>query len=644
MKFKIKKQRKVPIEISIEGRIVAFDTETTGLRFHHGDAPFAFSFTDYEGNDSYIRGDVDPFTRKVSLSREDEATIVEFLEDATITKVMHNAKFDIGMCEQYFGCKVKGKIIDTMIFAHVWDSSRPIGLKPLCNRVLNISEQDQKDLQASVVRARAKGKKAGYTLSSDVKADYHLGDPELCKQYAVTDTQRTMQLFWFFEEPYNEGGAYKELVDMEHKVLMVTKRMEDRGVGIDWGKCIELTEYYEDTKSGFLDLINVEGYGDVNLNSPKQLAKVFYEDKLMPPIYRTRKSKDKGRAKSLTTDSKALQHWASLGDTFAKCIIAYREADHQLKNFVSVFMDEGKKDKDGFFTLHPNYRTCGPITARLSCTTPNLMNISNPQTRESGVSLRARECFTPRGENTVLYFTDYSQVEVWVSMFLSKDEAGMKALLDNEDMHKNMALKLWSHMYDFSNPAVLKKWRKRAKFCLFGLIYGAGVGSIMDTAGCGLDEAKKIIRVFWDTYPGLHTYSKQLSEEAEINGYVTGPYGRRYHVTGDDSYKALNYMIQGTAAEVMKRALISIDKALTFRKPKKKFKKAKLLLTIHDETGVEADKRDKAVPKLIVEAMSGEFHKMLGMPVRLKADVEVVTTNWAEKEKLDPQPVLKDIT
>lgn len=630
MAIKIKKQTK----IKTEGGIVAFDTETTGLNYRKDDRPYLFTFTDYEGNSTAIWGKVDPLTRKVSFSPSDIAELKRVLEDPTITKICHNAKFDFNMARS-IGIDVQGEVKDTLIYAHVYNSSlKSFGLKPLAEKYLKISVEDQKDLKKAVVEQRKSAKRLGWKIGPEVETDYWMC-PDLCEKYGITDTERTMALYWLFEEEYNSNEEYKSTVDMEHELLWVTHRMEDRGVNLSIDTISELKEFYTSIIDGELAKIKELGYEDLNINSPLQMKKVFYEEKGREVEYRVRK-KDGERKTTSSVDAKALSKWASEGDELAASIIRLREAEHQIVSFLNTFSSEGIEDDKGQLILHPNYKTCGPVTGRLSCTKPNLMNISNPGEKASNVPARVRECFVPRTEDDyVLYFADYSQVEVWVAMYLSKDKFGMSQLEKGEDMHGTMAKKIWGHLYDFSDEKIFKKWRKRAKFVLFGLIYGAGIPAVMNAAGCNENEAASIRDIFWKTFTGLHAYGEKLKKEVDRHGLVKGPFGREYVVHPSEAYKALNYMVQGTAAEIMKRALININKSLAKRVTK--YPKARLLLTIHDEVCVEAHRKDTKVPELIVKAMQGNFAEILELPCKLQAEISLVEKAWAFKHTMETQ-------
>lgn len=616
-------------KISTAGNIVAFDTETTGLNYRGEDRPYLYTFTDYAGNSTAIWGDVDPFTRKCSFSEEAYEELKRVLEDPTITKICHNAKFDVGM-SQAIGINVLGEVKDTLIYAHVFNSNMgTYGLKPLAERYLNFSQEDMTDLKKAVATARRQAKADGAKIGASTETDYWLV-PDLCEKYAIGDTERTMGLYWWFENEYNADKEYANLVDMEHDLLWVTKRMEDRGIRVSTRKIEELRKYYESVQKEELAKIAELGYANLNLNSPVQLKEVFYLEKNKTAVYRVRKGKDGKKTKTASVDSKILAQWASEGDSLAKSIVRYKEAGHQLSSFITTLKEEAIKDKNGQYIIHPNYKTSGPVTGRISCTKPNLMNISNPGEKQSDVQYRVRECFIPRScEDYTLYFADYSQVEVWVAMYLAQDEFGMSQLESGEDMHGTMALKIWGNRENLADEKVFKKWRKRAKFVLFGLIYGAGIPAVMNAAGCDESEAETIRTIFWKTFKGLSRFSKKLQVEVEKRGYIVNPFGRKYHIPANEAYKALNYMVQGTASEIMKRALINIDSDLP--------ESANLLLTIHDEVCVEALVTETSVPEIIVKAMQGNFKDILGLPCKLQAEISIAEDNWANKKTMETQ-------
>jgi len=181
--------------ISWDNPVVSCDTETTGLNMFNGDLPFAFSFTTDKGS-YYYRFEVDPMTREVRYAEDNKQYlyIKKFYEDPTTTKVFHNASFDVKMLK-VIGIEVKGRIDDTMIMAHVMDNSRmTYALKPLCKALLDFDDDDEKELQQSTISGRRQGKKLGWKISLEVKADYWLADKYICERYARFDTDRTLEL------------------------------------------------------------------------------------------------------------------------------------------------------------------------------------------------------------------------------------------------------------------------------------------------------------------------------------------------------------------------------------------------------------------------------------------------------------------
>ena len=629
--------------IDIAGsKCVACDTETTGLSMYGGDRPFAFSFTSRENKNHYVRFDVDPFTREVLYGKDGESyaewkRLKAFYEDASITKIFHNANFDILMLKM-IGIEVKGPIFDTMVLAHVYDPSRlTYQLKPLALQILRFPVEDLSDLKESVVKARREGKKLGYKLSEDVEGDYHLGDPILCEKYAVGDTDRTMMLFLYYGNVYYgsslipQDADYKHTVDMEMTLLEVVRRMMDRGHQVDLDTIGILKNYYETAMVENESKKAALGYEDLNEKSPKQMHKVFYDDLKMPPVYRVRKNKDGSKEKTRSVDSEALAKWASEGNELAGSLVELGACRHQLSSFILPFETNSCPDNDGNRILHPAYKTLGAITGRMSCTNPNLMNISDSKSgkRKSVTDYRARECFVPR-RGHVLYYADYSQIEVWVAAFLSKDKILTQQLLDKADIHTINATNYWGNRPDFKEN--FNKYRKKAKTVTFGSLYGAGKAAIAAQAEVTEEEAARIHQIFWSTYSGLGDYGRFLQNLIRKQGYIKNPFGRRYLVHPDYAYKSLNYMVQGSSCEVLKRALIESDKLFTTRWPG-----THLLMAIHDESVSETPMKfhSKRLMREIAGAMQGNYHEYFGLSQKFKIGMSFTTTNWSEKEEIE---------
>lgn len=624
---------------------IAVDTETTGLvgfgdliQLGHWPArPFAFSFTDSFGNDAYIRFPVNPYTREV-LYREDLAAyyvLKDFFADPSFDKIFHNAQFDLRMLASV-GLDVKGKVWDTLILAHVADSSRPThALKPICKAMFDFDDGDLSDLKDSVKKGRSEGKKKGYCLAEDVEADYHLGDPDLCKKYAVGDTQRAM-LLWkayspFLTNPQPLDSPFcrcREVVDLEHKLLPVVMEMTNRGCSLDDEKIAELAEYY----SNHIEKYEAEkadlGYADLNPKSSQQKAEVFYEELGFEKEMRKRKKRGEKAKKTATTDKSALAKWAK-NSPLAKCLLEISEAKHQLTSFIHPFSQNSIRT-EGYPVLHTNFKTCGPITGRLSSSGPNLQNITSDSSagKKSSVLFRARECFVPRSGH-VWVLADYSQIEIWCTAFLSQDTAMMQALMTGQSLHDVTCMGVFGARP--TDPDWDKK-RKASKNLNFALQYGARGGQLAFMLGCDVKEANYLMSRYWDTYAGLAEYIKVLEKQYKKDGHVMDPFGRTYRVSEDRfTYKLVNYMSQGTAAGIIKRAMINLNNFF-----KTDFTDCHMLLQVHDELISECP-LTSLCPELYngyVKAMQGNFHEILGIPEPLKVEVSVAHTNWAEKEKI----------
>lgn len=619
--------------------LIAVDTETTGLNGFGSPVngvwparPFFVSFTNYEGETWSYRFPVDPETREVDYGSNSEGykAIKEIMEDPTISKVMHNAVFDMTMLA-LAGIKTKGKVFDTKTMAHILNPSRATyALKPLAKALAGIEDDDETALKESARSARREAKKKGWPISEDTEGDYHLVDPVLLKVYGERDTERTMALFWAHEDEYNTNESYKELVDMECSLAYeVVFPMQWLGVRLSLPASEELKSYYgsliESGKKKMAEL----GIGELNTKSSKQMQELFYGRLGLPQI----KKKKSGNP---TTDSKALARWATQGVVEAQAIVSLNAALHQMNGFVEPLSELMREEPlgSGCHVIHPNFNINGPITGRMSCSKPNLQNI--PSYSSGGkvaedVAYRIREAFIPR-DGMLWYLPDYSQIEVWTSMFLAQDKFGMECLLSGMDMHGTMAKRIWGTRPDFNEN--FSRYRKRAKYILFGLIYGSGVSGIMDTAGCSYEEAKAIRELFHDQFSGIFDYMERLSAQGLRYGFITSPFGRRYPVDRDYTYKSLNYMVQGSCADIMKRALLNIRR---FVCNSPRWCGTQILLTVHDEVGIEVPKRlhSNALMKEVVVAMQSNFHDIIGIPRPYPVGMKVAVESWADAKEVE---------
>lgn len=623
--------------------LLAFDTETTGL-VPWGDCtppfparPFAFAFRDESGRELYFRFDVDPKTREVLYSAKptEYKSLKALLESPNLVLVGHNISFDLLMISKA-GINFTGKFWDTKILAHVADSSRmSFALKPLCKEMFGYPDEDQKDLLDSVKKARREGKKLGWALAEDVKADYHLGDPELCKKYALGDVERTMRLYKSFEPLLKEAHLfcspyvrYAEIVDREHSLLPIVLEMMKEGVTLDMAKVYELEGYYTKCLEKAEATKSTLGFSELNSKSPKQVIDVFYKKLSMPPNFKKRKDKKTGRAiKTLTVDKKIL-HKMSEDIPLAQCLLEYSEAQKQLTGFIRPFKSNSFLE-NGNRVLHPSFNTVGPITGRMSCSSPNLQNITSPDSagKLSNVLFRVRECFAPP-PGYVWLLADYGQIEIYCTAYLSKDKAMMGALERGEKLHDITCKNVFNGVPE---AADWEAKRKKAKITNFLLQYRGTASALSQTLGIPFEEATVIVAKYWETYAGLDDFYKRLEKQYKKDGFVSNLFGRTYRVNDPRfSYKLGNYVSQGTAADIIKQAMVDLYKFLN-----KNFPYSKLILQVHDEL-IQKTPLESLCNKLVsgtIKCMQGNFGERLGMPGPLPVDVSVARSNWGAKEK-----------
>lgn len=623
----------------MDSTLVAVDTETTGLNPHgsllsKGVAParpFAFSFSTPEG-DYYIRFRVDPYTRAVMYDEqlEDYLFLCEFFSKERLI-IMHNSLFDLMMLH-VISIEVPTEwVMDTLIMAHLARPTARHGLKPLCKAMFGFPDDDMKDLKDAVKKARREGKKLGYALAEDVEADYHLAPPEFCEIYAIRDTQRTLKLYNAFQPllEAQEGRyeSYRALVAMEHNLVPMALQMALNGVCVDTHKLDELEDYYKTIIEAKIAEKGELGYADLNHGSPAALKEVFYGDLGMNPEMRKRKIKGKGTKKTLSVDKAALEKWSG-ANPLSACLLELGAAEHQLQSFILPFR-ELSYAHDGINTLHPNFRTLGAITGRFSCTNPNLQNVSSATSagrKAKDVEYRARECFVPKPGNKWL-LCDYGQIEIWCMAFLSQDKVMMKALLEGESLHDITCRSLFN--IDKDSPLWESK-RKMAKNINFALQYGAQAGQIAGMLGIGFQEAQILVAKYFHTYSGVAAYSKALEKQHAEEGYVLNPYGRAYNVEDPRfTYKLANYVVQGTAAEIIKRAMLKVKWLFWDEYPD-----WRIALQVHDELIMEGPEVTEKLIDDVKKAMQSDFHIILGMPRPFEVEACISTTNWAHKEKV----------
>jgi len=678
LKIKISHTKDIPTK----GNIVAVDTETTGLKGwgipslmqekkgHYPCRPFAFSFCDSKGNTHYERLEVDPYSREIIEPNKwpGRDRIQKVLGDESITKVFHNASFDIHMLK-LSGYIIRGPIQDTLIMAHLITGGDEFkyGLKELGEKFLGFSKEDQIDLIASVRQARKVGKTLGYCIAEKgefgkepEKADYWLGDPKLCDKYAVGDVERTMLLYLLFlDEMERSSRELQDLYRVEMDLMPVLIAMEERGVRVYEKRLKILTNFYRDQAKIHYDKAVKLGFPkDANAGSPVQLAKFFFETRGHPPRYTETFNEKKGRNNYKCNN--AVMYELAKDDVIANELLESRSAQYAYNSFMLPYERCVTIEEDGYWTMHPNYRQCGPITGRISATEPNMMTVASGQTfrTKSQIRMRNRELFGPR-DGYVWYLPDFSQEEVWIFARLAEAEKMLEVLSTGKDFHSAIAESIWfahddyyftycydcmkthdSRKYDHcphcsnTNPMTLfpnkKLYRQFAKLIMFCRLYGGGIGKVAELAGVDRSKAEQIVDDYNKALPEVAQYQERIANIVAMDGKLVNPFGRQYFLDRKSSYRGTNYMVQGTCADLMKRAMIRIHRL--FRDV---WKGCHLLLTLHDEIICEIPEKfhSKKLMRDIILVMQEDW-KFLGLPRPIPIGMSITKSVWSEKKKI----------
>ncbi len=583
--------RKLLLKKLLQQKSVCFDTETTGLKALEVELiGIAFSWEKEKGY--YVTFPED---------QEETQTIIEeflpFFENEEIEKIGHNLKYDVKVLSNY-NIPVKGPLFDTMIAHYLINPDMRHNMDVLAETYLGYQPVSITELI---------GKKGKNQLS--------MRSVEASKQseYAVEDADITLQLKEHFEKELESGNVTKLFKDVELPLVKVLTAMEIEGINIDTiflqDLSVELNKDIERLEKGIYEQAGEE----FNLASPKQLGPILF-DKL--------KLVDKPKK------TKTGQY------STAEDVLSYLAKDHQIirdiqeyrqyKKLKSTYVDalpHEVNSKTG--RIHTVYAQAVAATGRLSSNNPNLQNI--PIRTERGKQVR--KAFIPRDENHVLLAADYSQIELRIIAALSEETTMIEAFKNNEDIHASTA----ARVFNVPLNEVTREQRGNAKTVNFGIIYGVSAFGLSNQTTLSRSEAKELIDTYYETYPKLRSYMAEQVDFARDHGYVETVLGRRRYlkdinsrnavVRGAAERNAVNAPIQGSAADIIKLAMINIHN----RFEKEKFQ-SKMLLQVHDELVFDAHKDELEIIKPIIkEEMENAY--TLAVPLDVEMDIG---QNWLE--------------
>ena len=506
-------------------------------------------------------------------------------EDDKICKTFQNAKYEINTMRKY-GISFAGIIFDTMLASYVNDPSRKHGLK--------IQSAENLDyFMTEIDELIGKGKKQ--ITMDDVEIDK-------ASDYACDDAFVTLELTRYWQNKLDDESK-KLLYEIEVPTALVLAEMEAQGVTLDVDYLESLAKELNENLKDIESKIYSESGETFNINSPKQLASILFEK--MGLEYKTKKR----GAQKFSTDAKVLEELAKEHD-IAKYLLEYRHYAKMKSTYVDALPELiSPIDRK----IHTSYNQTVTVTGRLSSSNPNLQNI--PVRTQLGN--RIRKAFVPEDRDSqVLLSADYSQIELRLLAHVSNDENLIHAFNTGEDIHAITAAKVFG--VDIKD--VTKEQRSRAKAVNFGIVYGQTRYGLASALNISNAEAQLFIDKYFETYPKVKEYMENAIQDAYRFGYSKTMYGRKRYLldelmSSNHNIKefaqraAINTPLQGAASDLIKLAMIDLDKKL-----KDNNLKSKMIMQVHDELILETYKNELDMVKMLVK-QAMELNQPLKVPL-----------------------------
>ena len=565
---------------------VSFDTETTGLDALHAEL-VGISFSYEKGKGFYV-----PFPENQAEAQTLIEKFIPFFENENIEKIGQNLKYDLKILSNY-NITVKGKLFDTMIAHYLINPDMRHNMDILSETYLKYSPKSIE----SLIGKKGKNQKS--------MRDIEL---EEIKEYAVEDTDVTLQLKEIFTLELDKTGTKKLFDEIEIPLVKVLADMEKEGIRVDVDFLKSLSKTLdEDIKALENTIFEIAGE-KFNLASPKQLGDILF-DKLKIGGLKQKKTKTGQYA----TGEEILSYLAT-DYPVVKDILDWRQLIKLQNTYVEALPLQVDKITN---RIHTDYMQTVAATGRLSSNNPNLQNI--PIRTERGKQIR--KAFIARDENYTIVSADYSQIELRIIAALSGEENMIKAFQNHEDIHKSTA----SKVFNVPLEEVTREQRSHAKTVNFGIIYGVSAFGLSNQTSLSRSESAALIDAYYKTYPRLKSYIQEQIEFARENGYVQTILGRRRYlkdinsqnaiVRGGAERNAVNAPIQGSAADIIKIAMINIHEKLTSGNWK-----SKMLLQVHDELVFDVHNSElEKIKPMIKHEMENAFKLDVPLDVDLGA-------------------------
>ncbi|HET9906637.1 MAG TPA: DNA polymerase I [Anaerolineales bacterium] len=583
-----------------KAKVISFDTETTSTEEMKAEI-VGISLAIKEGEGYYIptghlAGTNLPLDQVISALQAP-------LTNAKIGKIAHNAKYDYIVLARH-GLKVSPLTFDTMLAEFIIDpSSRSMGLKNLA--FVKLGEE-----MTHIEELIGKGKKQITMAEVAIEA---------AAPYAVADAEVTLRLLPIQQEGLKRVHGEKLLEEIDLPLTPVLADMEMSGISLDLPFFEETSRRLEKRMAEIEKQVFEMVGKPFNINSTQQLSDILFQRLGLEPPDRGNKT-----ASGHFSTSAGVLDLLRGKHAVVDLILEHRELSKIKSTYVDALQAALNPDTG---CVHTSYSQIGAVTGRLSSSNPNLQNI--PIRTEEG--RRIRNGFVA-GKDSVLLSVDYSQIELRIVAHMAEDEGMLAAFRADEDIHATTA----AAIYNVKNEAITKNMRRHAKAINFGLIYGMSVFGLTRTTELTLAEAETFVKAYFEKFPGVKKYLDGIRKQAAKQGYVETLLGRRRYfpalqgkanvqVKNREEREAINAPVQGTAADIMKIAMLKIPPAL-----KAAGLKAKMLLQVHDELVFEVPEKElKKTAEVIQEVMTNAYP--LSIPLSTEARYG---KNWGEMKTI----------
>ena len=579
-----------------EKSVISVDTETSSL--NPQEANLIGVSVSYAANKAYYI----PLNHKNVKSLKKDVVLKKLkviLEDPSIKKVGQNIKYDFIIFKNN-GIELN-PVDDTMLLSYTLDAgNNRHNMDILSELHLGHKTITYKDLVGT-------GKKQLNFSEVDLKA---------ATEYAAEDADITLRLYKILSERVSEEKLEKIYEVFEKPMIKILSKLETNGIKVDNIYLKKLSKKFEERLLKIeKDIYKVSGK-KFNIGSPKQLGEIIYNELKIAKLKKTKKG-------SLATSAKVLEDLALTGHKFPNLILEWRQVSKLKSTYTDALQEHiSKKTK----RVHTSFLLAATNTGRLASSDPNLQNIpiKSPDGKE------IRKAFIAEKDN-ILISADYNQIEMRILADMADVKELKKAFQNNQDIHSLTA----SQVFDVPINKVSDDFRRKAKAINFGIIYGITQYGLAKQIAVANHEAQDFINAYFKKFPEIKDYMNSTVKTCRKQGYVTNIFGRRIHLRGinDKNFSvrsfqeraAINAPIQGSAADIIRLAMIKIDKILETKQ------NAKMLLQIHDELIFECQKKDEdSVKKIIKDAMvsvSSSDHHMFSIPLEVSINSG---NNWGE--------------